>query len=42
MRKIADPLRLQAQGLSGRQGADSSGLPRSTVADYIRRLKQAG
>ena len=42
MRKIAELLRLQAEGLSVRQVADSLGLPRSTVADYIRRLKQAG
>ena len=42
MRKIVDLLRLQAEGLSVRQVADSLGLPRSTVADYIRRLKQAG
>ena len=32
MRKIAELLRLQAEGLSVRQVADSLGLPRSTVA----------
>ncbi len=42
MRKIVDLLRLQAEGLSVRQVADSLGLPRSTVADYIGRLKRAG
>ncbi len=42
MRKIVELLRLQAEGLSVRQVADSLGLPRSTVADYIGRLKQAG
>ncbi len=29
---------MPAEGLSVRQMADSLGLPRSTVADYIRRL----
>ncbi len=42
MRKIAELLRLQAEGLGVRQMADSLGLPRSTVADYIRWLKRAG
>ncbi len=43
MRTILDLLRLDAeQGLSLRQIAASLGLPRSTVADYLRRFRSTG
>ena len=42
MRKIKELLRLRAEGCSVRQMADSLGVPRSTVADYVRRLERAG
>lgn len=42
MRKICDLLRLQAEGLSVRQMAESLGVPRSTVADYLHRIERAG
>ena len=42
MRKIKELLRLRAEGLSVRQIADSLGVPRSTVADYARRIDEAG
>ena len=42
MRKIVELLRLRAEGCSVRQMADSLGVPRSTVADYVRRIERAG
>jgi len=42
MRKIIELLRLCAEGRSLRQMADSLGVPRSTVADYVCRIEQAG
>ncbi len=42
MRKIRELLRLQAEGLSVRQLAESLGVPRSTVADYLQRVADAG
>ena len=42
MRKIKELLRLRAEGLSVRQIVDSLGVPRSTVADYARRIERAG
>jgi len=43
MRPILELLRLDAeQGLSVRQIAASLGLPRSTVADYLRRFRRTG
>ena len=42
MRKIKELLRLRAEGCSVRQMADSLGVPRSTVADYVRRVERAG
>jgi len=43
MRAILELLRLDAeQGLSVRQIAASLGLPRSTVADYLRRFRRTG
>lgn len=42
MRKIKELLRLRAEGLSVRQMAASLGVPRSTVADYVRRIEEAG
>ena len=42
MRKVVELLRLRAEGCSVRQMADSLGVPRSTVADYVRRIERAG
>jgi transposase len=42
MRQCVDLLRLHAEGLSVRQLAESLGLPRSTVADYLARAARAG
>lgn len=42
MRKIRELVRLRAEGRSVRQMADSLGVPRSTVADYVCRIAQAG
>jgi transposase len=42
MRQFIDLLRLHAEGLSVRQLAESLGLPRSTVADYLTRAADAG
>lgn len=42
MRKIKELLRLRAEGYSVRQMADSLGVPRSTVADYVRRIERTG
>jgi DNA-binding IclR family transcriptional regulator len=43
MRPILELLRLEAdQALSVRQIAASLGLPRSTVADYLRRFCRTG
>ena len=42
MRKVFDLLRLQDEGLSIRQMAESVRLPRSTVADYLNRMQRAG
>jgi len=42
MRKIREVARLKASGLSIRQIAGSCGIARSTVSDYIDRLKNAG
>ena len=42
MRQFVDLLRLHAEGLSVRQLAESLGLPRSTVADYLARAANAG
>lgn len=43
MRTILELLRLEReQGLSVRQIAGSLGLPRSTVADYLRRFRETG
>ncbi len=42
MRKVFDLLRLQDEGLSIRQMAESVCLPRSTVADYLNRMQRAG
>jgi transposase len=42
MRQLVDVLRLRSEGRSVRQVAVSLGLPRSTVADYLRRVATAG
>jgi len=43
MRKIRDVLRLSfGEGLSRRQVAASLGLPRATVADYVKRAEAGG
>jgi hypothetical protein len=42
MRKIADVLRLDAAGLSGRRISASLGIGRSCVGDYLDRAKAAG
>ena len=42
MRRIKDVLRLKAAGHSRRQIANSCGLARSTVAEYLRRTEAAG
>jgi len=42
MRQFVDLLRLHAEGLSVPQLAESLGLPRSTVADYLARAADAG
>ncbi|MEI8354227.1 MAG: IS21 family transposase [Lentisphaerota bacterium] len=42
MRKLSEILRLNATGLSARQIARSCGIARSTVAEYLERLKASG
>jgi len=42
MRQFVELLRLHAEGLRVRQLAESLGLPRSTVADYLTRAADAG
>lgn len=42
MRKIREALRLRADGLSGRQVAQSLSLGRATVSEYFRRADVAG
>ncbi len=42
MRRIKDVLRLKAAGHSRRQIAQSCGIARSTVAEYVRRAEAAG
>jgi transposase len=42
MRKLSEIVRLKAAGLSARQIARSCGVARSTVAEYLDRLKAAG
>ncbi|MFQ5982342.1 MAG: IS21 family transposase [Woeseiaceae bacterium] len=42
MRWIKDVLRLRAAGLSRRQVAQSCGIARSTVAEYLKRAEAAG
>ncbi len=42
MRKLTEIMRLDAAGLSERQIARSCGIARSTVGEYLRRLKTAG
>lgn len=42
MRRIKDVLRLQAAGLSRRQVANSCGIARSTVVEYLKRAEAAG
>ncbi len=42
MRKTRELLRLRVQSLSVRHIADSVVVPRSTVADYARRIEEAG
>ena len=42
MRKIREVMRLHAAGLTGRQIAQSAGMARSTVAECLRRAKEAG
>jgi transposase len=42
MRKLLEILRLKASGLSDRQVASSVSIARSTVAEYLRRLEEAG
>ena len=41
MRKVNEVARLKARGLSNRQIARSCKIARSTVADYLARLKDA-
>jgi len=42
MRKVSEVARLSASGLSNRKIAGSCQIARSTVADYLERLKEAG
>ena len=42
MRKVNEVLRLHALGMSRRQIAQSIGVARSTVGDYLRRAEEAG
>jgi hypothetical protein len=42
MRKVNEVVRLKASGLSNRQIAKSCNIARSTVADYLERVKVAG
>jgi len=42
MRKLVEILRLSASGLSERQIARACGIARSTVGEYVRRLKEVG
>lgn len=42
MRKLVEILRLREAGLSGRQIARSCGVARSTVGEYLERMRDAG
>ena len=42
MRQITEVLRLNAQGLSYRQIAQSVGISASTVQSYLKRAQRAG